>query len=255
MSALADRELLDLVRDDPRLLAIADAVAETQQRARSRPTRARVLAAAAVLLLALLAVPSYGVARDVIDWVRGEPAPEAVVEDFASHAPQLGSRPNAGAAVLVAVDGTARLYSTADNRGGYCLVLTAPGRPSGDGGTCIRPEWAEAPLIAGLVGTTGGDDEASVHFIAGRSRHAAAATIHFAGPGGAELVRPVGHDGFFVAAVRVPRSACGAGDWRPTFTVLDGRGQELARAAITLLFSRSSEGVCMSVPPHPPSIR
>ena len=253
MNVFADRELLLCLRDDPRLLAVADAVAETQRAPRRRVARRRALAAAAAMIATLLAVPSHGVARGLIDWVRGQPAPQAVVEDFASPALPLGSRPDAGAAVLVAVDGEARLYSTPDDQGSYCLVLIAPGRPTGDGGTCIPPTWSSRPLIAGTLGATAGDDEASVHFVAGRSRHERARTIRFADPGGAAIVRPIAYDGFFLAAVRGPRSACGAADWSPTFTVLDAKGAELARAPITLLFSHAAPGVCASIPPHPPA--
>lgn len=210
----------------------------------------------ALAVIGLLSLPSYGVARDVIAWVRGEPAPQAVVEDFGSYAPQLGFRPDARSAILVAVDeGGVRLYATTNDRGSYCLMLAAPERPSGDGGTCIEPRWAAEPLIAGTLGATAGD-ETWTHFVAGRSAHPGADTIVFSDPAGRPITVPVGFDGFFVAAVQVSRSACGGSDWRPTFVVLDRSGNELARAAITLLFSRSSvPGVCSSGPPHPPSVR
>jgi hypothetical protein len=220
---------------------------------RRRQARLRlVLVAAAVL--ALLAIPSYGVARDVIAWVRGEPAPQAVVDDFASHAPQLGYRPDAGGAILVAVDDEVRLYSTKNDRGSYCLVLTAPGRPRGDGGTCIRPQWAGEPLIAGTIGVIAGDG-GSTTFVVGRSTATAANEIRFAGTEGEPITRPIGFDGFFVAEVSIPRAACGAGDWRPTFVVLDAGGAEVARADITLLFGHGPEGVCGFSPPHPPHVR
>ncbi len=210
----------------------------------------------AVIVLALLAVPSYGVARDVIEWVRGEPAPQSVVEDFESYAPQLGFQPDAGGAVLVAVENRdVRLYSTKNDKGSYCLVLTAPGRPSGDGGTCIKPAWAKEPLIAGTLGATAGDDKASTHFIAGRTTHPRARSVRFADPGGRVISRPIGFDGFFVASVRIPRSACGSGDWRPPVSVQDRDDNEVARAAITLMFSLPSQGVCGFISPHPPSVK
>ncbi len=222
---------------------------------RRRARRRTRLVLAAVAALALLAVPSYGVARDVIDWVRGEPAPKSVVDEFGTYAPELGYQPDSGGAVLVAVDeGDVRLYSTKNDKGSYCLLLRAPGRPSGDGGTCIQPKWAAEPLIAGTLGATGGDDESSTHFIGGRSDHPDARSIRFADPDGHTISRPIGFDGFFVASVRVPRSACGAGDWRPTFVVLDANGDEVAKAAITLLFSYPAQRVCSFVPPHPPSV-
>jgi len=223
----------------------------TRRRARRR-TR---LVFVAIAALALLALPSYGIARDVIDWVRGEPAPQSVVDEFGTYTPQLGYQPDSGGAVLVAVDaGHVRLYSTKNDKGSYCLLLRAPGRPSGDGGTCIQSTWAAEPLIAGTLGTTGGDTESSTHFIGGRSDHPDARSIRFTDPDGQTISRPIGFDGFFVASVRVPRSACGAGDWRPTFVVLDATGDEVAKAAITLLFSYPAQRVCSFVPPHPPSV-
>lgn len=224
-------------------------------RARRRARRRTRLVLVAIAALALLSVPSYGVARDVIDWVRGEPAPQSVVDEFGTYAPQLGYQPDSGGAVLVAVDeGDVRLYSTKNDKGSYCLLLRAPGRPSGDGGTCIQPKWAAEPLIAGTLGATGGDDESSTHFIGGRSDHSGARSIRFTDPDGHTISRPIGYDGFFIASVDVSRSACGAGDWRPTFVVLDANGNEVARAAITLLFSYPGQSACSFSPPHPPSV-
>jgi len=223
---------------------------------RRRARRRTRLVFVAIAALALLALPSYGVARDVIDWVRGEPAPQSVVDEFGTYAPQLGYQPDSGGVVLVAVDeGDVRLYSTKNDKGSYCLLLRAPGRPSGDGGTCIQPKWAAKPLIAGILGVTAGDSESSTQFIGGRSDHPEARAIRFADPDGRTISRPIGFDGFFVASIDVPRSACGGGDWRPTFVVLDANGNEVASAAITLLFSYASlPGVCGSGPPHPPSV-
>jgi hypothetical protein len=54
---IRDREVLEELRDDPELLAIADAVVETQRLRRRMPVGAltAVAAAAAVLLLLVLA--------------------------------------------------------------------------------------------------------------------------------------------------------------------------------------------------------
>jgi hypothetical protein len=215
------------------------------------------VALAGVVAVALLAVPSYGLARDVIEWVRGEPAPQSVVDEFGTYAPQLGYQPDAGGAVLVAVDqGYVRLYSTENDKGSYCLLLRAPGRPSGDGGTCIQPNWAAEPLIAGILGSIPAGDDSSTKFVAGRSDHPDASEIRFADPNGRMISRPIGFDGFFVASVDVPWSAClGGDDWRPTFVVLDRSGNEVASAAISLLFSHHSQGVCSFSPPHPPSVK
>lgn len=87
MNALSDRELLELVRDDPRLLAIADAVAETQRPARRRVTGPRFLTAtvavAAAVAIALVAPwqergPSF--VDRALAAVGGGPVVHAVVE-------------------------------------------------------------------------------------------------------------------------------------------------------------------------------
>lgn len=237
------------------LLARIAAEPAPAPRKRGRPRARLVLVAVAVL--ALLALPSYGVARDVIEWVRGEPAPQAVVQEFESYAPQLGYQPDAGGAILVAVEGNdVRLYSTKNDKGSYCLVLRVPERPAGDGGTCIQPAWAAEPLIAGILGSArSGDPSTQVLFIGGRSDHPGARSISFADPDAERITRPIGFDGYFVASVRVSGSSCAAGDWRPTFVVRDAGGGELARAEVTLAFSHPSPGVCSSIPPHPPSVR
>ena len=234
-----------------RIAAERDPVPPPGRRQRGR----LVLVAAGIF--ALLAIPSYGIARDVIEWVRGEPAPQAIVEEFESYAPQLGYQPDAGGAILVAVEGNdVRLYSTNNNKGSYCLVLRAPGRPSGDGGTCIRPDYVAEPLIAGILGSArGGDPSTQVLFIGGRSDHPGARSISFTDVDGEQITRPIGFDGYFVASARVRGLGCEAGDWRPTFVVLDANGTEVARAAITLLFSHPAPGVCSSTGPHPPSVR
>jgi hypothetical protein len=222
----------------------------TARRSRRAPL---VLVAAAILVL--LAIPSYGVARDVIQWVRGEPAPPGVVEEFDRYTPQLGYQPDPGGAVLVAVEGDVRLYSTKNDKGSYCLVLTAPGRPTGDGGTCINPDWAKEPLIAGGLGTAHNEERSWTQFVGGRSDHPSAHSISFADPAGEPMKLAVGFDGFFVGAVPISSTTCVGGDWRPAMSVLDAKGNEVARAEITLLFSDPEHGVCGFSPPHPPDIR
>lgn len=87
MNALSDPELLELVRDDPRLLAIADAVAETQRPARRRAVGGRVaavaVAVAAAVAIALVAPlqergPSF--VDRALAAVGGGPVVHAVVE-------------------------------------------------------------------------------------------------------------------------------------------------------------------------------
>jgi type VI protein secretion system component VasF len=57
--SIRDREVLEELRDDPELLALADAVVETQRLRRRTPIRAltAVAVAAAVLFMLILASP------------------------------------------------------------------------------------------------------------------------------------------------------------------------------------------------------
>jgi hypothetical protein len=85
MSALADREILELLQDRPDLLAVADAIAVTQPHRRSMPrivVAPVVVAAAAVVLLLLAPWQSHG--PSIVDRARaavgGGPVIHAVVE-------------------------------------------------------------------------------------------------------------------------------------------------------------------------------
>ena len=210
----------------------------------------------AMLALALgLLVIGTAVAATATGWLTGSPAPQSVVSDFGTYAPQLGFDPEPGRAVLVAQDGDVILYATTNKQGSYCLVTSAPWkRPSElpDGGTCIPPARAAAPLIAGLVGASGSPDGEQVYLIGGRTSDADARTIRFSDPTGTAVTRPIGSSGFFIAAIRTPVSACANGDWKPTFNVLDADGKKRGSATITLGSAPSaSPGVCIFAAPHP----
>lgn len=213
--------------------------ADSPTRRLGRRTRRLVLAAA---VLALLSAPTYAIARNLIDgWLAGEPAPPSVVANFDSYAPQLGFRPDAARAVVVAEDGDVSLYATTNDRGSYCLAAGAP-----DGGVCIPPQHSSAPLIAGIM--TNGDGRL---LVTGRAADPDARAIRFTGPGGNVVTRTIGSSGFFVAAVPGRRSPCANGDWRPTFTALGSNGEEVRSATITLARGAPG-GVCSAdLGPHP----
>lgn len=87
MNALRDRELLDLFDGDPRLLAIADAVAQTQRPVRRRVPGGRVVAVAVAVAAAVavaLVAPWQERGPNVVDRalaaVGGGPVVHAVVE-------------------------------------------------------------------------------------------------------------------------------------------------------------------------------
>lgn len=82
VNVLADPELLELLEHDPELLAIADAIAETQHEEERRPQRKALLLAAAIAALLLLAVPAIAAFTPLIDFKDAPRAPTAVVERF-----------------------------------------------------------------------------------------------------------------------------------------------------------------------------
>ncbi len=215
-------------------------------------SRRRVAALAIVVGLLVIGTAVAATAN----WLTGSPAPKSVVSDFGSYTPQLGFNPDPGSAVLVAEDSDVSLYATTNKQGSYCLVASAPWkRPSRlpDGGTCIPPAQAAAPLIAGLVGAASSQSaDEEMYLIAGRTADPEARTIRFTDPNGDPITRAIGSSGFFIATVRTAGSACQNGDWNATFSVLGADGKERTHATITLGFTHSdSPGVCVFAAPHP----
>jgi hypothetical protein len=189
------------------------------------------------------------------DWLTGRPAPKSVVSDFGSYTPQLGFSPEPGRAVLVAHDGDVSLYATINKQGSYCLIASAAWkRPSKlpDGGTCVPPAQATAPLIAGLVGASSSPgSDLQTYLIAGRTSDPEARAIRFSDPTGTQITRAIGSSGFFVVTVHTQMSACANGDWKSKFSVLGGNGEQRASTPITLGSAPStSSGVCVFAAPH-----
>lgn len=209
--------------------------------------------AALAIVIGLLGIGTAVAATT--SWLTGSPAPKSVVSDFGLYAPQLGFNPEPGRAVLVAEDSDISLYATTNRQGSYCLVASAPWkRPSKlpDGGTCIPPVQAAAPLIAGLLGASSSQSaDQQTYLIAGRTADPEARRIRFTDPSGDPITRVIGSSGFFIAAVRTAGSACANGDWNSAFSVLGTDGSERSSATITLAFTSNSPGVCGFAPPHP----
>jgi hypothetical protein len=145
------------------------------------------------------------------------------------------------------------LYATTNKQGSYCLIASAPWkRPGklGEGGTCIPPAQAAAPLIAGLVGASSSPNGDQTYLIAGRTTDPDARAIRFSDPTGAPITRPVGSSGFFIATIRTKESACANGDWKPTFSLLAAKGKQRSSATITLA-SAPLPHTCGFAAPHP----
>ena len=209
--------------------------------------RARLLLVA-LLVLVLLAGPTYAIGRSVIaGWLQGKPAPKSIEDNFESYTPALGFRPESGTAVLVASHRGFSLYATANDRGSYCVATTTP-----DGGICIRPSVAAAPLIAGIMpGDPTRADSPMTTLVAGRVAVPRAVAITFTDPDGRLVKRPIGSSGFFLATLssRQPSPGgrpypCKNGNWVPTFRALNASGEEVTSARIELAHAAVEGLVC-----------
>jgi hypothetical protein len=216
---------------------VADAPVATRRRAGRR----RRLLAATAIVLAGLAVPAYAIGRAVEGWLGGEPAPTSAVRNFGSYTPQLGFKPAAGKAVVVASDGGFDLFATTNDRGTYCVATSTP-----DGGICVRPSVAAAPIAAGIMpGDPGRRDARGTLLVAGRVGDSRAVAVSFADPDGKTVTRQLGHGGFFLAALPTgatdwPPYACKNGSWETTFRAVGASGEELVTAPIALAWARST---------------
>jgi len=211
--------------------------------ARRRRSLVLVAALAVGVLISGLAIAGTG-------WLMGEPAPQPVVEDFQAYTPQLGFHPEPGEAVFVAKDGPVKLYATTNREGTYCIVVDEPWKPAsaGDGGSCVSKSTAAKPIAAYLVGVSSASENGDATFvIAGRVGRAHATTIKFRDPEGALVERPIGMNGFFVAALHgtppIPDATpdgvkCPVKSWNPTFVALRSDGQTVQKATVPLMESR-----------------
>lgn len=244
ISPLRDRELLEILAEEPELLAIADALVETRQaqpaprRRRLRPVLVRGWEPRLALVAAALALSGLIVSLAIAGtgWLTGEPAPAPVVTDFQAYTPQLGFHPDPGSAVLVADDGQAKLYATTNREGTYCLDLVTPWKPATtlDGGTCVPRAIASGHFVAGIVGAGPLEAQGMTVIVTGRIADPQARSVRFTGSEGQTVTRPVGTSGFFMGALTTA-GPCARGDWRSTFTALDGDGNAVAQTSQILL--------------------
>jgi len=141
----AQSDIWELLGDDPELLAISDAIAETQRRPSRRAgflhARSGLLVAAA--LLVLVAVPAYALVRaGIIDFASSPTSPNPVVEVFryldeaapAGMAPGVSAAPRHVADFTLA-DGSSVALSVAPTKtGGFCMFWDAMA------GTCVAAD-------------------------------------------------------------------------------------------------------------------
>jgi hypothetical protein len=99
-----------------------------------------------------------------------------------------------------------------------------------------------------LVGLSAASENGDTTFvIAGRVGRAQTTTIRFRDPGGALVERPIGMNGFFVAALHgkppIPVATpdgvkCPVKSWNPTFVALGSDGRTVQEATVPLMESR-----------------
>jgi hypothetical protein len=130
VNVFSDAELLELLGHDPELLAIADAIAETQaQPTAARSRRKQLLLAAAIFAgVLLVALPALAAFTSLIDFSSAPPAPSAAVKRFDDL--QRQAPPNMDPRVIasearrlgLATEGaTIALFLAPTRTGGYCF--------------------------------------------------------------------------------------------------------------------------------------
>jgi len=132
VNVFADAELLELLGHDPELLAIADAIAETQGEPRvARSRRKQLLLVAAILAgVLLVALPAIAAFTPLIDFSSAPPAPAVVVKRFddlqRQAPPNLDPRVIANEARRLNLTTTGKpiaLFLAPTRTGGYCFEL------------------------------------------------------------------------------------------------------------------------------------
>jgi hypothetical protein len=165
VNVFSDAELLELLGHDPELLAIADAIAETQaQPSASRSQRRHLLLAAAIVAagVLLVALPALAVFTSLIDFSSAPPAPVVVVKRFddlqRQAPPNMDPRVIANEARrldLTTIRKPIALFLAPTRTGGYCFELA--GYASG----CNADRTI--PVAVGLAAQSLTDDQAIVY--------------------------------------------------------------------------------------------
>ena len=132
VNVFSDPELLELLGRDPELLAIADAIAETQAQPTASTSRRKhlLLAAAIVAGVLLVALPALAAFTSLIDFSSAPPAPAPVVKRFddlqRQAPPNMDPRVSANEARRLDLTTTGKpiaLFLAPTRTGGYCFEL------------------------------------------------------------------------------------------------------------------------------------
>jgi hypothetical protein len=158
-SVAFDQEIVELLADEPELLAIADAIAATQRPSALLHSRRRRVALVLAAALAVgVAAPALGLHRTIVSFFESEPAPERTQIEFARMgiAAPVGLGPNViheetRKVMERELDGKVRpLYVAPTQRGGFCWLW------EGRMGSCGRTHPDQRALgVTGLVSERG----------------------------------------------------------------------------------------------------
>lgn len=198
-----DRELAELLQDDPALLAIADAIAESAIEGRPRMSRRRLVVAVAAVIALAVSLPAVAAFTPLIDFSSAPKAERPDLrrfEELERQAP-TGMEPGTIAdqtrrlEIPLSDGGTAVVLLAPTRRGGYCYEIV--GRAAG----CDRDR--SIPITIGFAAPRGGRGPAIVY---GWVLDNGATSASIAGPRGTrqrvELVRvsrPIGASVFIAS--------------------------------------------------------
>jgi hypothetical protein len=204
-------------------------------RARRRNRRLLAIAAVLAILTALVVNPALGIGERLLDYVEGDPAPEAIKRQLANNHPPLRighrviERPKAppadfvSARLAVALDssvGPVYLWAAPKEDGGACMALeivALPRLPNGNpntSGGCAPGPSEELPIVAGGGGSQVGDK--SLSYVHGQVRRDIVRLEVTLSDGSVVELRIV--DGFFLAELPWVDSDTRGADCGPEFT-------------------------------------
>jgi hypothetical protein len=231
VTSIAEREVLELLREEPELLAIADALVATSARPRARRRAALLVAAACALVLVAVGVAFGG---RLYDAFFGRPAPHSVKHAIATltrknailpaefRSPAFVVSKTRGLLQVTTPAGAVDLWEVPLRAGGTCTFAQADRRPAKRApaaGPCTTPHTRQSPILWSAVHVHVG--HARVRILEGHVV-ASVTSLELRRPDGSTRPVPLA-DGYFLTAL--PES-------NPTELVARGGGHVVATAKV-----------------------
>jgi hypothetical protein len=235
VDVFSDRQLVEMLAEQPELLAICDAIAETRPVPRRRQFRATTLLLAAAVALVALVAPAFALTRVAIQFFSSPAAPAVAIVNFAelsTGAPAgMDPRAIAGEARAVArqrlADGNVLTLSVAPTAtGGFCYLVSS--RSDALAGGCDARR--EIPFASGLAaasypqgsailsGSVLNPDAATAGISMANGSHIELAIVHVSSPINAS---------FYFGEARISRAS-----FPLTTTIRDDDGEVVASRTI-----------------------